>query len=266
MNAIIYKYFLSYNTDKVPTLTFQINRKSEYTFSANITVEGCTTQTMWGQYCNQTIYPLSCSLSGRYNGAENSSEANSYNRTMDYGIFCKNDLETSCQGEWEPKFYSLDVVGISQELNIVAVDVWLNETSSNNTRNGSDINLMCFARHGALPSESLHDYSSNINKNTMVINFPKVGRWYITILPVNFTKVLGGSLDTSIGVCYSMEVKLLECPLGKAGANCTWETYTLQVGFLIHVSSASIIPKVLRYLVLVVLSISILKLVAFTHW
>ncbi|XP_004308356.1 PREDICTED: uncharacterized protein LOC101311331 [Fragaria vesca subsp. vesca] len=210
------------------TQSKMINRKSEYTFSANITVEGCTTQTMWGQYCNQTIYPLSCSLSGRYNGAENSSEANSYNRTMDYGIFCKNDLETSCQGEWEPKFYSLDVVGISQELNIVAVDVWLNETSSNNTRNGSDINLMCFARHGALPSESLHDYSSNINKNTMVINFPKVGRWYITILPVNFTKVLGGSLDTSIGVCYSMETKLLECPLGKAGANCPWETHTLQ--------------------------------------
>ncbi|KAL6128677.1 hypothetical protein ACLB2K_072032 [Fragaria x ananassa] len=175
------------------TQSKMINRKSEYTFSANITVEGCTTQTMWGQYCNQTIYPLPCSLSGRYNGAENSSEANSYNRTMDYGISCKNDLETSCQGDWEPKFYSLDVVGISQELNIAAVDVWLNETLSNNTRNGSDINLMCFARHGALPSESLHDYS-----------------------------------NTSIGVCYSMEVKLLECPLGKAGANCTWETYTLQ--------------------------------------
>ncbi|KAM5555409.1 hypothetical protein ABKV19_023357 [Rosa sericea] len=210
------------------TQSKMINRGSQYTFSANITVEGCITETMWGQYCNQTIYPLSCSLSGSYNPAENFSEANLYNRTMGYGISCKNDFETSCQGDGEPKFYSLDVVGISQELNIVAMDVWFNETLSNNTKNGSDINLMCFARHGAIPSESLHDYSSNINNNPVVINFPKVGRWYITVLPVNLSKVLGGSLDTSIKVCYSMESKLLECPLGKAGANCTWATYTLQ--------------------------------------
>ncbi|XP_050386865.1 uncharacterized protein LOC126803146 isoform X2 [Argentina anserina] len=203
-----------------------INRKSQYTFSANITVEGCTTDTMWGQYCNQTIYPLSCSLSG--SNSQNSTGANLYNRTTDYGISCKNDFKTSCQRDWEPKFYSLDVVGISQELKIVAVDVWLNETLSNNTRNGSDVTLMCFARHGAIPSESLHDYSSNINKSPLIMKFPKVGRWYITIFPVDLSKVLGGSLDTSIKVCCSMESKLLECPLGRAGTNCTLETYTLQ--------------------------------------
>lgn len=214
------------------TQSKMINRGSSYFFSANITVEGCTTETMWGQYCNQTIYPLSCALSSSYNPAENSSEANLYNRTIDYSISCKNDFETSCQADGEPKFYSLDVVGISQELNIVAMDVWLNVTSSNDTRNGSDINLMCFARHGAIPSESLHDYSSNINENPLVINFPKVGRWYITVLPANLPKELGGSVDTSIKICYSMESKLLECPLGKAGGNCSWETYTFQDNLL----------------------------------
>ncbi|KAM1444618.1 hypothetical protein ACFX2I_040747 [Malus domestica] len=176
------------------TQSKMINRSPSYTFSANITVEGCTTLTMWGPDCNQTINPLSCALSNSYSAADNSSEA----------------------------------VGVSQELKILAKDVWLNVTFSNNTKNVSDVNLMCYARHGAIPSETVHDYSSNINKSPLVIQFPKVGSWYITILPLNVSKELGGSLDTDTKVCYSLESKLLECPEGKAGANCTREIYTLQ--------------------------------------
>ncbi|KAM1140681.1 hypothetical protein ACFX13_041454 [Malus domestica] len=138
------------------TQSKMINRSPSYTFSANITVEGCTTLTMWGPDCNQTINPLSCALSNSYSAADNSSEA----------------------------------VGVSQELKILAKDVWLNVTFSNNTKN--------------------------------------VGSWYITILPLNVSKELGGSLDTDTKVCYSLQSKLLECPEGKAGANCTREIYTLQ--------------------------------------
>ncbi|BBG97554.1 transmembrane protein-related protein [Prunus dulcis] len=192
----------------------QINRAPAYSFSANITVEGCTTLTMWGPDCNQTINPLSCALSDSYSPADNSSEADFYNQTIEY--------------RWRAKILLFGCSGVSQELKIVAMDVWLNETSSNKTKNASGINLICFARHGAIPSETVNDYSSNINKSPIVIHFPKVGRWYITILPVNLSKELGGSSDTDMKVCYSMESKLLECPVGKAGANCTREMYNLQ--------------------------------------
>ncbi|KAM1053197.1 hypothetical protein ACFX2I_000667 [Malus domestica] len=138
------------------TQSKMINRAPSYSFSANITVEGCTTLTMWGPGCNQTINTLSCAQSNSYSAADNSSEA----------------------------------VGVSHELKILAKDVWLNVTSSDNTKN--------------------------------------VGRWYITVLPLNVSKELEGSLDTDTKVCYSLESKLLECPEGKAGANCTWEMYTLQ--------------------------------------
>ncbi|KAM1707625.1 hypothetical protein ACFX13_000759 [Malus domestica] len=138
------------------TQSKMINRAPSYSFSANITVEGCTTLTMWGPDCNQTINTLSCAQSNSYSAADNSSEA----------------------------------VGVSHELKILAKDVWLNVTSSDNTKN--------------------------------------VGRWYITVLPLNVSKELEGSLDTDTKVCYSLESKLLECPEGKAGANCTWEMYTLQ--------------------------------------
>ncbi|KAM1268423.1 hypothetical protein TB1_000737 [Malus domestica] len=138
------------------TQSKMINRAPSYSFSANITVEGCTTLTMWGPDCNQTINTLSCAQSNSYSAADNSSEA----------------------------------VGVSHELKILAKDVWLNVTSSDNTKN--------------------------------------VGRWYVTVLPLNVSKELEGSLDTDTKVCYSLESKLLECPEGKAGANCTWEMYTLQ--------------------------------------
>ncbi|XP_050146721.1 uncharacterized protein LOC126622096 isoform X2 [Malus sylvestris] len=209
------------------TQSKMINRAPSYSFSANITVEGCTTLTMWGPDCNQTINTLSCAQSNSYSAADNSSEAGLYNQTIEYVISCKNNFGT-CHGDGEPKFYSLDVVGVSHELKILAKDVWLNVTSSDNTKNVSDINLMFYARHGALPTETVHDYSSNINKSSLVIQFPKVGRWYVTVLPLNVSKELEGSLDTDTKVCYSLESKLLECPEGKAGANCTWEMYTLQ--------------------------------------
>lgn len=214
-------------------LTFQINRGASYYFSANITVEGCTTLTMWGPDCNQTTYALSCTLSDSYSPADNSSASGLYNQTIGNVISCKNNFDTSCHGYGEPKIYSFDVLRVSQELKIAVIDVWLNATSLNVTKNVTGINLMCFARHSAIPSETAHDYSSNINKSPLVIQFPKVGRWYITILLVNLTKGGGGSPDSDIKVCYSMESQLLECPLGKAGANCTWEIYTLQVGLLI---------------------------------
>lgn len=208
----------------------QIVRGPAYSFSANITVEGCTTLTMWGQYCNQTVDPLSCIPAESYFPGGDLSGVKSYNQTKANMVSCKSSSKTSCLGDGEPKVYSLDVLGVAQEFTIMARDIKFNVTAANNSGNVNGINLMSFARHGAIPSASLHDYSSDLSKTPLSILSPKVGRWYISILPVSTLKEPGGTQNNGTKVCYSMESQVLECPFGKAGANCTWERYVLQVG------------------------------------
>ena len=211
----------------ISDLALQISRGSSYTFSANVSVEGCTTSTMSGQYCNQTVNPLSCVLSDSSNFTESLSIDN---QTTENFISCRSSFENSCHVDGEPKIYFLDVMGLPEQLSVTVMNVRFNGTSSNFTGNVSEINVMCLARHGTIPLPNLHDYSTNINKAPLVIRSPKVGRWYFTILPVNLSKEIGGIQDPTIKVCYSMEWKVLECPLGKAGLNCTQERYMLQVG------------------------------------
>lgn len=109
------------------------------------------------------------------------------------------------------------------------MNVTFSMTQSNNTLNAGGANIMCFARHGAMPSEILHDYSGDISNGPLIVDSPKVGRWYITIIPVNLSKELGETRNAGIQVCYSLEWQVLECPMGKAGLNCKWERYILQV-------------------------------------
>ena len=210
-------------------LSLQISRGPSYFFSANITVEGCTTSTMWGQFCNQTIDSLSCAPTNSYNLAANSSVAMLYNQTMNI-IACKNNFESSCHGDGEPKVYTLDVMGLAEELRITARNVSFN--TPNKSANVRDISLMCIVRHGAMPSITLNDYSSDINKAPLVIRSPKIGRWYITFLPQNLSKEFGGTKGSIVKVCYSVDSNVLQCPSGKAGPNCTWEKYILQVRLL----------------------------------
>lgn len=207
------------------TQSKMISRGSSYTFSANVSVEGCTTSTMSGQYCNQTVNPLSCVLSDSSNFTESLSIDN---QTTENFISCRSSFENSCHVDGEPKIYFLDVMGLPEQLSVTVMNVRFNGTSSNFTGNVSEINVMCLARHGTIPLPNLDDYSTNINKAPLVIRSPKVGRWYFTILPVNLSKEIGGIQDPTIKVCYSMEWKVLECPLGKAGLNCTQERYMLQ--------------------------------------
>ncbi|KAB1215624.1 hypothetical protein CJ030_MR4G001674 [Morella rubra] len=183
---------------------------------------------MWGQYCNQTVDPLSCIPAESYFPGGDLSGVKSYNQTKANMVSCKSSSKTSCLGDGEPKVYSLDVLGVAQEFTIMARDIKFNVTAANNSGNVNGINLMSFARHGAIPSASLHDYSSDLSKTPLSILSPKVGRWYISILPVSTLKEPGGTQNNGTKVCYSMESQVLECPFGKAGANCTWERYVLQ--------------------------------------
>ncbi|GFY92517.1 transmembrane protein-like protein [Actinidia rufa] len=210
------------------TQSKMINRGPGYSFSGNVSVEGCANPTLWGQYCNRTVDLLSCDDS--YNLTENLSDAKLFNQTDDNVVFCRNSGGNYCHGGGiEPKIYSLDVVGIAEQLTVMATNVRLNKTtSSNGTRNGTGITLMCYARLGAIPLASLHDYSANISEDPLVIRSPKVGRWYIAVHVVNLWNETGGVEDISVQVCYSLDWLVLQCPVEKAGLNCTWNRYTLQ--------------------------------------
>ncbi|KAL0896315.1 hypothetical protein Bca101_080276 [Brassica carinata] len=168
-----------------------IVRSSAFSYSANITVEGCRTATMWGPSCNQTIYPLLCSRFDNQTGSVAS---------------CSDSSPSSCLMGVERKTYALDVDGIAEQLVITASNVKVDSNESY---------LMCYARFGAIASETLHDYAGDIQKVALVINKPKAGRWYI-------------GTNSSSKVCFSMNVKVVGCPMGKAGPNCVQQIYMLQ--------------------------------------
>ncbi|PPD77710.1 hypothetical protein GOBAR_DD25363 [Gossypium barbadense] len=193
------------------TQSKMIVRNRAYSFTANISVEGCTTSTMQGQYCNQTIELLSCARSGNSSG--NGSVSGFFNQSM---VLCRNNFETSCHGDGEMKIYSLEILRITESLTISVQNLRLRPLDS--IGNSSRIYLMCFARYGAMPLATLHDYSGDLNQSPLVIRFPKVGQWYISILALHLAKEIGGALSNVSKVCYSLEVQELECPLGKAWA------------------------------------------------
>ncbi|KAK8997811.1 hypothetical protein V6N11_012348 [Hibiscus sabdariffa] len=99
------------------TQSKMIVRGPSYSFAANITVEGCVTSTMQGQYCNQTVEQLSCGLSRNNSG--NGSASGFFNQSM---VSCRNNFETSCLGDEEMKIYSLEILRIAELLTISAED------------------------------------------------------------------------------------------------------------------------------------------------
>lgn len=142
-------------------------------------------------------------------------------------VSCKN-FEISCHGEGEVKFYLLEVLEVAEELTIAAVNTSSGATLTNNTIDVSGVNLIYYARHGAMPSVTDHDFSGDLTKAPLVIYSPKVGRWLIAVIP-SLSKVAGMTQNSSTQVCYSITGKLFQCPLGKAGINCTSERYVLEV-------------------------------------
>ncbi|XP_058754305.1 uncharacterized protein LOC131627466 isoform X2 [Vicia villosa] len=207
------------------TQSRMIIRGPSYSFSANISVEACTNSLMSGEFCNITVNPLSCTASDVYNSLKSTVKKPSIENAMT----CKSNFETLCAEEGVPNLYYLDITSAVEELTIMAGNIKLNITSSSNASGVSDVKLLCFARHGAVPTNSLYDYSSDLNKSALVIHSPLIGRWYISLLPVNLTKKVGDTHhDGDVKVCYSLESQMLQCPFGKAGPNCTMSSYTLQ--------------------------------------
>ncbi|KAL5082790.1 hypothetical protein RYX36_011211 [Vicia faba] len=178
------------------TQSKMIVRGPAYSFAANITVEACTNSMMMGDFCNSPVYPFSCTTSN----VNSTLKATTVNETMLENLMtCKSSLKTFCADESVSYIFSFDIINVADEFTIMASDVKFNVTPSNKTSGANDISLMCFVRHGSMPS-------------------------YITIVPIDPIKIQ----DSNVRVCYSVESHVLQCPLGKAGPNCTMDIYTLQ--------------------------------------
>lgn len=202
------------------TQSKMIVRGPAYSFGANITVEACTNSMMTGNFCNSPVYPFSCTTSD----VNNALKATENNTMLENLMTCKSNLKTFCAHEGVPNIFSLDIINVAEEFTVMASDVKFSGTTSNKTTGANDVGLMCFVRHGAMPSVTVYDYSSDLNKAPLVIHSPLIGRWYITIVPIN----LVNTQDSNVTACYSVESHMLQCSVGKAGPNCTMDIYMLQ--------------------------------------
>lgn len=219
----VYYFGLFNGVGPARTQSKMITRGPSFSFKANISVEGCTSSTMWGPYCNLTVHSLSCSQSSQNNFLGNISSTEN-NQTSANVVSCQNSINNSCLGDGELQVYSLEVVGMTEELTVTLRNFTYSETPGNS----SGFVLMCYARLGAMPLENLHDYSGDINKSPLVIRSPKVGRWYFAIITRHMSKQLAGLRGNTNKVCFSIEWEVAECLVGKAGPDCSWQSYSLQ--------------------------------------
>lgn len=182
------------------------------------------TSTMLGPFCNKTVNTLSCSES--YNLAGTDLGNGSYIGMKSNFIACRNTNGIICHEEGS-NIYSLDVMGIAEEIFVAVTNLTLNETKPSNT----NLSLMCYARHGAVPLKTVYDFAVDISKEPLVIDFPKSGIWYFTIQPIDNSSTNGTA--QSLKTCYLLVWQVSRCPLEKAGLNCTFEKHILQVDFKI---------------------------------
>ncbi|XP_065029750.1 uncharacterized protein LOC135652595 isoform X4 [Musa acuminata AAA Group] len=267
------------------TQSKMINRGKAYIFSISIVIEGCSTMGVWGPYCNQSVNMIPCFQSsidkhsrklldlnmyswGSLNHMAQAGEDKEANyhlsskwMTMKYKqvdnnasmfvtaenlMTCNNTIELSCLRNGELNIYAVDIVSITSQFVVSLTDLRFNQTSSTeNLGNFSEILLMSYARYNAMPLKSLHDYSTDISRAPLIVNSPKVGRWYIAFQAVNQTEASGTMQETFLNgsLCFSFMLQVPECSSGKAGFNCTWEAHTLQ-----RASKNSAVPFASYYL------------------
>ncbi|KAJ0970281.1 hypothetical protein J5N97_023158 [Dioscorea zingiberensis] len=239
------------------TQSKMISRGQAYMFSIRINVEGCTTSTIWGPYCNQTMDMPLCSESAIYKKERNLLGMPSYSGTdsrkthlvhnnflavgnpvvgkqeasngsvfvmAESLITCNNSFESSCVGYGELKYYSLDIASMTSQFTIMVTKFKSNQTlSMGNSSDSGGMLLMCYARYNAIPLHTVYDYSADISRGSLTVKSPKMGRWYIAIQASNQSSTYSNS-----SVCFSFMWQLQECLDGKAGVNCTWDSCLLQ--------------------------------------
>ncbi|XP_024316796.1 uncharacterized protein LOC100844795 isoform X3 [Brachypodium distachyon] len=235
------------------TQSKMISRGRARSVSTSITVEGCPTSALWGPYCNQTIEMIGCSRFSRYNNSRNLLDLNiDLRRTLNTSennrrtnfvsrsnhltrqqldsnttallraenlITCSISNDSLCFRQGDMKFYFLDIVSLELQFEITAANFGLLQSSS----------LICYMRYNAFPQRDLHDYSGDISRAPLVIKLPNIGRWYIAMETVNRTQMNNTSSTPMLEItCFSFDWQVTGCLNGKAGINCSWQSYVLQ--------------------------------------
>ncbi|KAF3958938.1 hypothetical protein CMV_016201 [Castanea mollissima] len=194
----------------IRTQSKMINRGSAYSFTANITVEGCLNPRMWGEYCNQAVDDLSMEQSnGRYNEIVESIAYRNYSRTI-------------CSQKFDVDAYALTVMEAVEQVRITAKNI------SEASTNSREFSIMLYARYNALPDKISHDYTTDISEDPLVIQLPRSGVWYFAIEPVFKSNVQQGMQKGNIEPCYLVEWEVIACMQEKAVSNCTWKQHVLQ--------------------------------------
>ncbi|XP_060674516.1 uncharacterized protein LOC107429859 [Ziziphus jujuba] len=199
----IYYFGLFNGLGLIRTQSKMIDSGSSYSFSANVTVEGCSHPAMQGQHCDQTVEDLS-DIHVAYDG-----HVLNFSRNL-------------CLVKEEPKVYSFDTY-VGLQMTISAKDFSFNQTLSNSTRDANELSIMFYARFNGIPDNSLYDYSYDLTKGPLVIPIPKSGMWYFSI-----QATYGSKVEIDAEVCTSVEWKMVVCPEKKDGPNCVYEEYTLK--------------------------------------
>ncbi|KAJ1693394.1 hypothetical protein LUZ63_010092 [Rhynchospora breviuscula] len=183
------------------TQSKMISRGKSYKVTTNIYVSGCSVSTSWGSGCNQTMYTLSCMQSYTNGSLQPGLKS----------IICSNSNDSSCLNQGgSSKLYYIDISTMPSQFNI-----------SLKTISSSGGILVGYVRYDVVPSGDAYDYSMQIGGSPLIVDFPRVGRWYIIVQATNFTGLNGT-------ICFSLDWQVVGCGNGKAGTNCSWDALALQ--------------------------------------
>jgi hypothetical protein len=173
---------------------------------------------MWGEHCDQVVDDLS-------NVQHDSNEFGNRDDEHCVGnIACTHYSRVICTKNMDMNVYFLDVMEAVERLTIR-----FNKASHFHSRNANVSSVMLYARHNAIPDKILHDYSTDITKDPLVVHLPMAGIWYFAVKTVFWSNVHEGMRERNTKLCYLVEWETIACQQGKAGPNCTWEGHILKV-------------------------------------
>lgn len=172
---------------------------------------------MWGEHCDLAIDGLS-KVQHDPNQFENKDEHFVGN------IASTHYSRAICTKNMDMNVYFLGVMEAAKRLTIR-----FKKAPHFHSMNANVSSIMFYARHNAIPDNTLHDYSSDISKDPLVVHLPMAGRWYFSIETVFWSNVHNGMREKNMKLCYLVEWETIACQEGKAGPNCTWEGHILKV-------------------------------------
>ncbi|KAJ3682515.1 hypothetical protein LUZ60_015088 [Juncus effusus] len=198
-------YYVGYFNGLGPTRTQSkmISRGKSYKITTNIYTSACPISSNYGPNCNFTIQPLSCAPS-------NSQFFNS--------ILCSASNDSSCLNQTEnySKLYYLDINSISTQYIIS-----LKPVQNNNSNNNQSLQIRGFVRYETVPAGNEYDYVLEISGTQLVLEFPKIGRWYVLI-----NAIINGTTNDLL--CFNLDWQIISCSNGNVGTNCSYNSHILE--------------------------------------